>query len=144
MCTRFTRFGHAAHVIDVVVSHEQMIDLRDAGVAHGGLNAIGVPAIVIRPARIDQQRCARGRNQQRRLASFDIDGVDGEAAWMRPGHGCASGRAGDQREHAQSGKQEVFQNRQSVSRTAHGAKPAASPETWDGSSPNRPTAKIES
>ena len=70
------QFGHAAHVVDVVVSHEQMIDLRDAGVAHGGLNAVGVAAIVIRPARIDQQRCAGGRNQQRRLAALDIDGVD--------------------------------------------------------------------
>ena len=39
--------------------------LRDAGVLHRCLDALGVAAIVAGPAGIDEQRSAGGRNQQR-------------------------------------------------------------------------------
>ena len=117
------KIGDAAHVIDVEVSDQHMIDLRDASVVHRGDDAVGVAAIVARPSGIDEQRSLGRRNEQRRLPAFHVDGVDGEGPGGGLGMADASGRAGDQREHAQSGKQEVFHNRQSVSRTAHGAKP---------------------
>ncbi len=67
---------HAAHVIGMEVGDEHLVDLRDARIFHRRLDALGVAAIVAGPAGIDQQRAAGGRDQQRGLAAFHIDGVD--------------------------------------------------------------------
>ena len=73
---------HAAHVIGMEVGDEHMVDLRDAGVFHRRLNALGVAAIVAGPAGIDQQRSAGRRDEQRGLAAFDVDGVDVQVACL--------------------------------------------------------------
>ena len=69
-------FRHAANVIGMVVGDEHMIDVRDAGVFHCRLDAIGVAAVVAGPAGIDEQGRAGRRNEQRGLAAFDVDGID--------------------------------------------------------------------
>ena len=70
---------NAAHVVRVKVSDQHMINPCDPGVVHGCLNSFGIspglPAPV-RPSRIHQQRRARRRNQQRRLASLHIDRIN--------------------------------------------------------------------
>lgn len=47
--------GHAADVIDVEVRDENVIDLCDAGVLHGGFNADSIAAVVAGPAGVDEQ-----------------------------------------------------------------------------------------
>jgi len=72
-------FGRAADVIHVKVRDQQVVDAGDAGIAHGGLDAGGVAAIVAGPSGVDQQRCAGCCvDQEGGLAAFDIDGVDEE------------------------------------------------------------------
>ena len=72
------QLGHAADVVGVEVGDEDVIDPGNAGVVHGGLNAVGIAAIVARPAGVDEERCAGRGDQQRGLAAFDINGVDAE------------------------------------------------------------------
>ena len=69
--------GHRAEVIAVPVRRDQVVDLREAGILDGGHDALGVArrgrAAV---ARVDQQRLAGRRDEQRRVAAFDVDDVD--------------------------------------------------------------------
>ncbi len=47
------QLGYAADMVHVIVGDQQMIDIGDAGVAHGGPNAIGVAALIAWPACVD-------------------------------------------------------------------------------------------
>ena len=47
---------HAAHVVSMEMGDEHMVDAVDAGIAHGGLDALGVAAVISGPAGIDQKR----------------------------------------------------------------------------------------
>ena len=91
-------------MVVVEVCDEQMVDARDAGVAHGGLDALSVAAIGGGPAGIDKQRCARRNNQQRGLAAFHVDGVD-EQVLFRFGL-CGSGLRDEEQRQRADGKQQ--------------------------------------
>ena len=66
----------AADVIDVVVRRDEVVDLLDAGFRKYRHDAIGVARH--RVGRIDQHRFTRRRDDERRLAAFDVEGVDVE------------------------------------------------------------------
>ena len=65
---------HRAEVIAVVVRGDQVIDLRHAGVLHGGHDPVGVArrgrAAV---AGVDEQRLAGRRHEQRGVAALDVE-----------------------------------------------------------------------
>ena len=85
----FGELGHSAHVVGVVVGDHQVIDLLHArGLGRRG-DAIGIAVVVPRPAGIDQHGFTGGRDQQRGLASFDVDEVD----FQVPGGRQQGGRA---------------------------------------------------
>ena len=83
---------HAAYVVGMKVGDEHLVELRDACIFHRLLNALGVAAVVAGPAGIDQHRSAGRRNNQRGLAAFHIDGVDGKIGVCRL-RGLGSSRA---------------------------------------------------
>ena len=66
---------HAAHVIVVVVRDDEIVERADARLLHGGRDALGIAQRVGRPAGVDQHRLARRRDDERRLAAFDVDEV---------------------------------------------------------------------
>ena len=68
--------GDAAHVVLVEVGDEQRVDFLDAGGFGGGGDAIGVAPAIAGVSGVDQQRLAGGRDDQRGLASFDIDEIN--------------------------------------------------------------------
>ena len=96
-------FGHAANVIGVKVGDEHVIKTGDAGVAHGGLDALGVATVVARPPCVNQQRLAGGSDEERGLSAFDVDGVDAEGAWL--GLGKGGQRMGEQEQGAEADQQ---------------------------------------
>ena len=96
-------FRHAANVIGVKVGDEHVIKTGDAGVAHGGLDALGVATVVARPPCVNQQRLAGGGNKERGLSAFDVDGVDAESAWL--GLGKGGQRMGEQKQGAETDQQ---------------------------------------
>ena len=57
---------------------EQVVELSDAGVLSGGCDPIGVTPIESWPTGIDQHRLAGRRDEERRLATLDVDDVDVE------------------------------------------------------------------
>ena len=64
-------------MIAVPVREDQVIDLRDARVPGGVEDATRVPCRAHAPVpRIDEQRLARGRDDERRVPPFDIDDID--------------------------------------------------------------------
>ena len=69
---------HAADVIGVVVRDHQIVDAREAGLLHGGGDAVGVAIVEADEAGVDQHRLAAWRHQQRRLPAFDVDEMDFE------------------------------------------------------------------
>ena len=85
----------AAEVIDVVVRQHEVIDLRDAGIGHCRLDAIGVAATGI--AGVHQQCFSGGRHKQRRLAALRVDVIDGKRLG-RPRLGVGGRRGKDERE----------------------------------------------
>ena len=69
--------GEATHVIAVPVGRDEVIDLRDARIARGGHDAAGVARRRRSPVpRVDEQRFAGGRHEQRRVPALDVDDVD--------------------------------------------------------------------
>jgi hypothetical protein len=68
----------ATEVIAMPVRDDQMIDLRDARVFHGFDDAARVTLRRLRAevARIHQQRLARRRDEQRRVAALHVDHVN--------------------------------------------------------------------
>ena len=94
------QFGHAAYVVVVKVRDQHMVDALDAGISHGGQNALGVAAVVAGPTSVDQQRLAGWRYEQRGLAAFNIDGIDAELASGRSGLCLGTLRRKDAAEHA--------------------------------------------
>ena len=104
----------SAHVVVMEVRGQQMVDARDAGVAHGSLDAHGVAPIGGGPAGVDEQRCARRGHQQRGLAAFHIDGVDEQVllccrglprCGLRLGSKEQRQRAGGKRQNAENARQ---------------------------------------
>ena len=95
-------------MIGVEVGDEHLVDFRDAGIFHCGLDALGVAAVAAGPAGIDEQRSARGRDDKRGLSAFDVDGVNQQIAVIGgvPAHlKDVDGRANRSRECA-GGEQE--------------------------------------
>src|ERR1700758_56870 len=69
---------HTAHVIVVIVGDQHVVDAAEASTLRSSDNAIGIAEVVIRPAGINQQRLSRRGDEERRLATLDIDEVDAE------------------------------------------------------------------
>ena len=90
----------SAHVVVVEMRDEHVVEARDAGVAHGCLDALGVAAIGGGPAGIDQQRCARRRHQQRGLPALYINGVDKQVFFRNRGLRLCRLRGEEQRQRA--------------------------------------------
>ena len=65
-------------MIGVVVRDDQMIDARDPGRLHRGLDAADVAPAVAGPARIDKDGLPRRRDDQGRGAALDVDVIDVE------------------------------------------------------------------
>ena len=86
---------HAAHVVRMEVRDEHLVELGNAGIVHGGHDAVGIAAVVARPACIDEQRSAGGGDEQRGLAAFNIDGVDEQV--LCSGLRCGAERRREQR-----------------------------------------------
>src|SRR5271167_1747463 len=68
--------GHPADVVEVIVSDQNIIELRDAGALRGSGDAIGVAALVVGPAGVDEKRLSGRGDEEGRLASFNIDEID--------------------------------------------------------------------
>ena len=74
-----SQFGQAAEVIAMPVRDDQMIDLLEAGVFHGRHDSRGVSRrLRAGIAGVDEQRFARRRNEERRIAALHIDDIDVE------------------------------------------------------------------
>ena len=71
-------FRHPSVVIVVEVRDHQVVDLGDAGVARDRHDPFGVASVRAAPARVDQERLPRRRDDERRLAALDVDEVDVE------------------------------------------------------------------
>ncbi len=87
--------GHAAHVVPVIVRHDEVVDLRQARALDRGRNAIGVAAVEAGPSGVDEHRLAGGRHDQRRLSAFDVDDVDVERIGRLSGDGRHAEKDGD-------------------------------------------------
>ncbi len=72
------QFRHAAEMVAMPVRGDQIVDLGQTGVAGRRHDALGVAhrRVGRHIAGIDQHRLARGRNEQRRLAAFDVDHIN--------------------------------------------------------------------
>ena len=84
--------GHAAHVIAMVMSDENVVELFDFGRLGGLHNAVRIAAVKAAPSGVDQQRVAGGSNDERGLSAFHIDKIDlqgfgGEGQSKRAGQG---------------------------------------------------------
>jgi len=66
----------SADVIAVIVRDHQIVDALEVSQFRRRDDAAGISSIEPRPARIHQHRLPRRRDDQRRLAAFDIDGID--------------------------------------------------------------------
>jgi len=99
------QFGNSAHMIDMEVGYEDVIDPGDSGVGHGGLDARDIAVRVIlwahcAPTGIDEQgRVGFCIDDQSRLAAFHVNGVD-EQVVGRSGLGL-SGTSGCERGEAE-------------------------------------------
>ena len=76
---------HAADVIRVVVRDHEIVDRADARLLHCRGNALGIAQRVRRPAGIHQHRLTRRRDDERRLAAFDVDEIQPQR--LRGRHG---------------------------------------------------------
>jgi hypothetical protein len=54
------------------VGNQDVINLFDPGFPGYGNNAVGIPSVVSRPSRIDQQRVVLRRHEQGCLSSLDV------------------------------------------------------------------------
>ena len=72
-------------VVDIEMRDQQVVDAAQTGGFDSFQNSIRGcrPIVESGPADIDQQRLSGGRNEQDRLASFDIDGIDVEGTGGR-------------------------------------------------------------
>src|SRR5580704_10869000 len=70
------KLRNSSHMVGVIVSDEHVIDLFQTRELDRLRAAIGVAFVVSRPARIHQERLARGRNQQRQLASLHVEKIN--------------------------------------------------------------------
>jgi len=69
--------GKPAVMIAVPVRDDHVIDLRDARIFRGLDDASCVARCThAAVARVDEQRLARGRYEERRVAPFDVDDID--------------------------------------------------------------------
>jgi len=68
--------GHASHVISVVVGNQYMINACDTRIFHRSLNALPISAASVRPTGVNHHGRFRWRNDQRRLSTIDINGVN--------------------------------------------------------------------
>ncbi len=95
--------GHAAVMIAMVMREDQVIDLGQAGIFGGGINAFRVSHGSVGIAGIDQQRFTRRRYEERPIAALDVDDVNVERRPGRLGIGrhCSGAEKG-------SGKQQRF------------------------------------
>jgi hypothetical protein len=95
------KLWHAAYMVDVVVGDEQVINVRDAGVAHGRQYAVSIAGVMIWPSRIDKQGRAARSDEQRGLAALNVNGVNEQMTrrlvlglrWLRRGGKEQSQRA---------------------------------------------------
>jgi hypothetical protein len=70
--------GGVADVIVVVVRDQQVVQPGQAGLLHRGEHPIDIAIPVSRMPCVDQHRLAGRGDEERRLASFDVDEVDVE------------------------------------------------------------------
>ena len=83
------QLGHAADVVEMIVSDHQVVDSFHASRLRGRRDAVCIPAAETGPTGIDKQRLAAGRDHQGSLPAFYVDEVNVEGA----AHGAAEGRA---------------------------------------------------
>ena len=72
--------GDASGVVDVVVGEEDVVDVVEAGAFGGGGDAVGVAALIVGPACVDEERVVIGGDEERGLAAFDVDEEDLQVA----------------------------------------------------------------
>jgi hypothetical protein len=90
-------FRDTSHVISVIVSRHQVIDLRSACILDGFEDAAGVTGCrAVAVSRIDEQRFAGRGDEQRRAPALDVDDVDPQiSAGLRQKRDGRSKRAGE-------------------------------------------------
>ena len=91
----------AAGVVDVVVGEEDVVDVVEAGALGGGGDAVGVAALIVGPAGIDEERVVVGSDEEGGLAAFDVDEEDFQVAGGVLG---AEGGAGGEQQAGDEGK----------------------------------------
>jgi len=79
---------HPTEVITVKVGNQQIINASNAGVTGSCQNSLRVSIIKSIPARVDQERFARGVNDEGRLSAFHVDEIDLEILASRHCHVC--------------------------------------------------------
>ena len=67
---------HAAVVVLVKMRDQEIVDAGEARVLDRGHDPIGIAAVLLRIAGVDEQRLPRRRDDERRLAAFDVDEID--------------------------------------------------------------------
>ena len=67
-----------AHMVRVEVRDDEVVDSSETRVLSGRDDAIGVTPVESWPAGVDQHRLAGWRDEERRLATLDVDDVDVE------------------------------------------------------------------
>ena len=65
-------------MVAMKVSDQEIVDPPKAGVLRSRENPPGIAPVVSRVTGIDEQRLASWRDNQRRLARFDVDEIDVE------------------------------------------------------------------
>jgi hypothetical protein len=70
-------------MIRVPMADDDVIDLLQARLLRRCVNSFGIAITVPRKSCIEQQRFSRGRNEQRRCSTFNIDPVDFEITHLR-------------------------------------------------------------
>ena len=91
-------------MVAVVVRDDQIVDPFEARLLHGGGNAIGIAAVEPGVAGVHQQRFTRRRDEQGRLAAFDVDELDVERL-LGLGHGHPGGPGRGEGEEGKQGQE---------------------------------------
>ena len=86
------KLRNAAHMVFVEVRDQKVIDGFYAGVFGRGRDAVGIPAVIAGPARIDQHGFPRRGHEERRLPAFYVDEIDLEILGGRKQNGSGGGQ----------------------------------------------------
>ena len=62
----------AANVVVMVMGDEDEVDFVNAGIMRSSDDAVGVTTVIARPTGIDEERLARGSDEERGLTAFDV------------------------------------------------------------------------